>query len=351
MKKILLFLFVSLGLLLNLSAQTLSQDVKTTKTDSNHEFKVAKDVVWASPNGFDLTMDIYTPLTGKDSYPVIVMYHGGGWLINNKSIMDEPSAYIASHAEYVVCNVNYRLLGDLDNTTTMDEIVEDAFGALLWVKYHIEAYQGNPEKLIATGDSAGGHLAMMVTQQGSDLNNDGFENGPNGFRPTWLPEGKNAMDVASEIEVQAAILSYGAFDIYSAAIQGFESSSNFFWTMGNAKARGIFGDEINLNEHANYYKKVSPIYNISPATEQDLPPMLFTVGELDNTTPPKSIEAFMEKLKAAGHDDITYWIHKDRPHAFLDSGKNDFLKINFEDDAIPALEVMIDYLDAIYYGN
>ena len=59
----------------------------------------------------------------------------------------------------------------------------------------------------------------------------------------------------------------------------------------------------------------------------------------------------MEKLKAAGHDDITYWIHKDRPHAFLDSGKNDFLKINFEDDAIPALEVMIDYLDAIFYGN
>ena len=84
-------------------------------------------------------------------------------------------------------------------------------------------------------------------------------------------------------------------------------------------------------------------------TEKKLPPMLFTVGTEDTTTTPKSIEAYIKKLKDAGHTNIKYWQHQDRPHAFLDSGSNEFLKINFEDDAVPALKVMISYLDSIFY--
>jgi acetyl esterase/lipase len=122
----------------------------TTEAHEIHEDR--RRALGFSP-GFDLTMDIYTPQTRKKQYPVIVMYHGGGWLINNKSIMDEGAAYLASHGEYVVCNVNYRLLGDLDNSVTMDEIVGDAFGALLWVQENIAEYGGDPDKIIVTGDS------------------------------------------------------------------------------------------------------------------------------------------------------------------------------------------------------
>ena len=46
-----------------------------------HEFKVHKNIVWASPKDVSLTADIYVPATGKKKYPVLVIYHGGGWLI------------------------------------------------------------------------------------------------------------------------------------------------------------------------------------------------------------------------------------------------------------------------------
>ena len=90
------------------------------------KYTVIKDVLWASPGGFDLTMDIYTPNSGKDSYPVVVIFHGGGWLIRNKSIMDQMSKYLVTNSEYVICNVNYRLLSDNKNTINLNQIVEDA---------------------------------------------------------------------------------------------------------------------------------------------------------------------------------------------------------------------------------
>src|SRR5688500_8757475 len=54
-----------------------------------HSFDVVENVEWVDAGGIKLTMDIYTPKTGQSSYPVYVIYHGGGWLINNESIMDE----------------------------------------------------------------------------------------------------------------------------------------------------------------------------------------------------------------------------------------------------------------------
>lgn len=320
----------------------------STSNTTEHTFEIAKDVLWASPKGFDLTMDIYTPNTGKKSYPVIVIFHGGGWLINNKSIMKQSAEYLATHGEYVVCNVNYRLLGDLNNTVTVNEIVEDAFGAVLWVKSNIKKYKGNPKKVIVTGDSAGGHLAMMVAGQGHQLSSQGFDGAELGFNPTWLPQGKTAEDIAKAngLEVQGAMLSYGAFDIYNTAKGGFEKP-NFFWEMGNAEARGMLGKDYNYTDNPERYQKVSPIYNIPNAAERALPPLLFTVGSEDNTTTPASIENYIEKLKAAGHTNIQYWIHEGRPHAFLDSGSNEFLKIKFEDDAPPALNVMLDFLGTL----
>ena len=53
------------------------------------KYRISEDVLWASPDDFDLTMDIYTPDSEKGPYPVIVMFHGGGWLINDKSIMEQ----------------------------------------------------------------------------------------------------------------------------------------------------------------------------------------------------------------------------------------------------------------------
>lgn len=316
----------------------------------SNDFEVEEDVLWASPEGFSLTMDIYTPKTGRETYPVLVIFHGGGWLINNKSIMDDMSRYVVEHGEYVVCNVDYRLLGDMGNTVTMDEIVEDAFGAVLWIEENVSKYKGDPARVAVTGDSAGGHLAAMVVAMGHRLSESGFDQGPKGFRPSYLPAGVTIAQLLEKggIQVEAGLISYGAFDLHAACSGDFEKPSNFFWQMAGVSARPIFGDSLSVALNPDYYQAVSPLYNVPLASERPLPPQLFTVGTLDNVTTPESVKAYMDKVEASGHS-VTYWEHEGRPHAFVDSGSNAYLGISFEKDGIPAMEVMLEFLDGIFY--
>src|SRR5690606_41633006 len=151
-------------------------------------YTLHSDVLWAEPKGYSLTMDIYSPNNEQESYPVLIIYHGGGWLINDKSIMDQMSQYIASNANYVVCNVDYRLLTANDNTTKMNEIIEDAMGAVLWVKERIAQYKGNPNQIAVTGASAGGQLAAMVVKAGQSRSDISLESDGREFAPPYRPE-------------------------------------------------------------------------------------------------------------------------------------------------------------------
>ena len=253
-------------LVVSLFVFSCSDSPELRENNDPNKYAVSKDVLWASPGGFDLTMDIYTPKTGNAPFPVVVMFHGGGWLINDKSIMDQSSTYLATNSEYVICNVNYRLLSDNDNTVTLNQIVEDAFGAVLWVKDNIGSYQGDSSKIAVTGDSAGGHLSAMIVNMGNRLNSSGFSGEPLGFNPSYLPVGTTAEEVAQQqgLEVQAAILSYGAYDIHRAALGGFEGVTNPFWLMSGSMPRGIFGDESNATDNPERLRPVKWCKSGSP---------------------------------------------------------------------------------------
>ena len=207
-------------LLLLITACTKAPELK--KHNDPNRYTVTRDVLWASPKNFDLTMDIYSPSSGLESYPVVVMFHGGGFLLNDKSIMDQAAAYLATNSEYVICNVDYRLLSDNGNTTTLDAIVGDAFGAVLWVKDNIDQYSGNPQQIAVTGDSAGGHLSAMIVNLGNSLSSQGFTPETLSFLPSYLPKGESAESVAARdgLRVQAAMLSY-PYDFYEGAMEGF----------------------------------------------------------------------------------------------------------------------------------
>ena len=311
-----------------------------------HEFAVHKSIPWASPGNVPLTLDIYVPKTGKKNYPVLVIYHGGGWLINNNSIMNSMSKYIASHGEIVVANMNYRVLSNNNNTTTLNQIVEDVFGGLLWVKGHIAKYKGDPKRIAITGDSAGGHLTAMILMSGRNLESDGFAGKTLGFKPSYLPWWKRAERVAKKdgLKVQAAILSYGAFDLYETAKNGFETPGNIFWMLAKAKPRGIFGDGINVKDNPDYYKAVSPIYNIPQATDYKLPPQFVMVGSRDGLTTPASVKHYADLVKKAGHP-VEYKVYEGRNHAFLDNNCNKHLGNCFDKDAPEALDDMLVFLN------
>jgi len=315
-------------------------------------YTLHSDILWASPKGYELTMDIYSPNSAQQAYPVLMIYHGGGWLINDKSIMDQMAQYIASNSNYVVCNVDYRLLTANNNTTTMNEIIEDAMGAVLWVKQHIAAYKGDPEKIAVTGDSAGGQLAAMILNAGQTLSAHGFGESPIGFTPTYIPENKtiDQLIASNALEVQAAILSYPAVDIYASALGGFEKEANFFWQMGGAKARSLFGGDVTVNSNPEFYKLSSPIYTVPKAIERELPPQFVHVGTADKTTPPSSIKTYVDSLKQNGQA-VTFWEYQGRNHAYLDSGSNEFLGNTFENDAITPIKKIIAFLDGVFYDK
>lgn len=310
-----------------------------------NDITIHRAIQFAAPDNFPLTLDIYVPQTGKKSYPVLVIYHGGGWLVNNNSIMNDMATAIARDGEFVVANMNYRLLVDQNNTVKMNQIIEDVFGGLLWVKDHIAGYQGDPKRVAITGDSAGGHLTAMILTRGRQLESDGFSGSSLGFKPSYLPAGKTAEQIAQEdgLKVQAAVVSYAAFNLYERAQQGFETSKNMFWKFANAEPRGLFGKDINANDNPDYYKAVSPIFFVPKSSEYKLPPQFVHVGSLDKTTPPAASQQYVDLLKA-GKQPVEFKVYPNKNHAFLDNGCN-WAGSCFEKDARWPIDDIIAFLN------
>lgn len=317
---------------------------------ADHNIKQFKDIVWASPKGFDLTLDIAAPETKTKAKPVLVIFHGGGWLLNNKSIMTDLANSIATRTDIITVNVNYRLLSDVNNTTTVDQIVEDGMGAVLWVKQNIQRYGGDPAKIAVTGDSAGGHLAAMVTVAGRHLDSDGFSQKPLRFKPTYLPKGVTAEQVASKngLQIQAAILSYAGYSLVEVAKRDFEGEGNQFWKWAKATPRSMFGGNINVRDNLEYYQAVSPDQYLVNAKEYALPTQFVHVGELDPLTTPERAKTYVESLKNLAQP-VRFKIYPGKGHGFLDSGCNDYNKGCFKELSEPTVSDMISFLNEVFH--
>jgi len=316
---------------------------------ANHDIKHFNDILWASPKGFNLTLDISVPDTKTKSKPVLVIFHGGGWLLNNKSIMSDLADGIATRTDVITVNANYRLLSDVNNTTTVNEIIEDGMGAVLWVKENIQRYGGDPKKVAVTGDSAGGHLAAMITVAGRNLGSDGFNKKPLTFKPTYLPKGITAEQVAKKdgLKLQAAILSYAGFSLLDMVKRDFETDKNPFWKFANVKPRGMFGEKINVNDNPDYYQAVSPNQYLLSAKEYKLPFQFVHVGELDSLTTPEIAKKYVEQLQSLDQP-VRFKIYPGKKHGFLDSGCNDYNNGCFKELSEPAVTDMVGFLNEVF---
>ena len=102
---------------------------------------------------------IYEPEGGPQGAPVMMYIHGGGWYIGTAEESDSMAQRWADEGWYVV-NVNYRL-ADADNAT-WDKAPADLACALTWTTALAEDVGADTSKLTVMGDSAGGHLAMLL---------------------------------------------------------------------------------------------------------------------------------------------------------------------------------------------
>lgn len=107
--------------------------------------------------GGDIPVRIYTP-AGPGPLPVLVYFHGGGWVMSDLDTHDGLCRALANRSGAVVVSVDYRLAPE----ARFPAALEDASAATLWV-WRNSAYLGaDPSRVAVGGDSAGGNLAAAT---------------------------------------------------------------------------------------------------------------------------------------------------------------------------------------------
>ena len=107
---------------------------------------------------------IYTPKTGTAPFPVIVYYHGGGWVIADLDTYNASAQGLAEQVGAVVVSVAYRLAPEHKFPTQHN----DAFAAYQWVLNNAQTIKGDPKRVAVAGESAGGNLAANVSIMARD---------------------------------------------------------------------------------------------------------------------------------------------------------------------------------------
>lgn len=109
----------------------------------------------------EIPVRIYTPVAaGSDALPVLVYYHGGGWVIGDLETHDALCRTLANEAGCKVVAVDYRLAPE----HVFPAAVDDCYAALKWVEANGASIGVDATRIAVAGDSAGGNLAAVVSQ-------------------------------------------------------------------------------------------------------------------------------------------------------------------------------------------
>ena len=101
---------------------------------------------------------IYTPTGPTGPLPVIVYYHGGGWVIGSLDVYEPSAKALAERTGAILVSVDYRLSPEFKFPAAH----EDAYAAYKWVHDNAATIGGNPAKVAVAGESAGGNMAAAV---------------------------------------------------------------------------------------------------------------------------------------------------------------------------------------------
>lgn len=209
-------------------------------------------------------LDLYLPKETDGSVGLILMIHGGAWIVGDKSTYTNTAKDIAENYGYAVATINYRYLSE---NVTMNDILDDIESAVTKIKEIGSKNSVDINKMLLTGHSAGGHLSMLYSY--SRAKNSAITPvavvdfcGPTNFTD------KNFFN--SDIGVE------GIEKLYSWAI----------------------GTEVNQNNYLLYSKElleISPIAYASTAV-----PTVIAHGEKDATVPYSNATALVSALNVAG---------------------------------------------------
>jgi acetyl esterase/lipase len=214
---------------------TLYQDAR--KERENHLTKAYKTV-----GGYDLDMHLFLPSDSPGKRPVFVFFSGGSWTKGN------PEWAFYNCAEYakkgwVAASVEYRL-ADRHGTTPF-EAVMDARSAIRWLRQHAEQFNIDTARIVASGNSAGGHLVLATAL--ADKWNEATDNPAYSATPNLL------------------LVNSGVYDF--------------------------------IADENTALKRISPVHLV----REGLPPMLLIHGTNDQSVPYTTAKSFELEMKKAGN--------------------------------------------------
>jgi len=218
----------------------------------------------------------YPKEAGDKPRPAIIVIHGGGWIEGDKSSFTSLKYWapgnIIDFAKlgFVAATINYRLSGE----APFPAALEDSKCAVRWLRAHAKDYQIDPKHIGAYGNSAGGHMALLL----------------------------GLVDKASDVEGD------GPFQDQSSMVQAVFSDSgpvDLDWrkpeNSGLAKVMSLFlaGPQQTLSQR---------IHDASPASyiKTNLPPLLLIYGAGDAQVTIGPVDHFVWTLQQSGFKDLTY---------------------------------------------
>lgn len=223
------------------------------------------DVVYGSANNTPLKLDIWYPRDNSTPTPTLVFIHGGGWIFGSK----EGAVYqLLPYLErgWRVVNVEYRMAGN----SLAPGAVEDTRCALRWMYRNAKQWNFDTSKIVLTGQSAGGHLALItgMIPDGTPLDNRCYADAKYGDVP---------------IKVAAIVNWYGISDVND-LIHGPNLKNYAAMWMGS------------LPNAAAVAKSVSPLTYVRAG----LPPIITIHGDKDDVVPYTQATRLKEALDKAG---------------------------------------------------
>lgn len=218
------------------------------------------DVVYSRVDSFDNKLDIYVPKNVREPRPTLVWIHGGGW---GRLSKDSVSGQIVPFLEagWVVFNVDYRLTPQ----ALAPAAVIDCRCALHWVFERADEFKVDTKKIVLSGTSAGGHLALIT-----------------GMLPNDTPLDKSCGS-DKNVSVAAIVNFYGITDVVDLLDRANKKGYAVKW----------FGDLPNKEEIA---RSVSPMTYV----RKDLPPIFTVHGDADPTVPYEHAVRLHKALDDAG---------------------------------------------------
>lgn len=267
------------------------------------DIEVVRGVPFAREGGKTLCVDIFRPRTPGTLRPAVLQIHGGAWVLGFKQYQGIPLlTHLASNG-WVGFNVDYRL----SPRATFPEHLIDVKRALVWIREHAAEYGVDPDFIVVTGGSAGGHLAALVGLTAGD--------------PEYQPGFESA-----DTSVHAAVVFYGVFDLTNRLGT---RAGQYRKMLERVVMKRRFEDQPEL------FARASPIDRIHAGA----PTFLVVHGTRDTLTPVEDARHFVETLRAVSSKPALYIEMQGAEHAF-----DTFPSVR----TVPVIEATERYLDAIH---